>query len=147
MSENSLRKYSTLPVDEYTSPCPIVIDMQQSAHDAINLMMKHNIRHLPVVDGQRVVGIISDRDTRIVNGISNSTQIKVADLMQDAPYHVEKNTPLLEVVFHLSDEKIGSAIVTDNGRLDGIFTTTDALNALVDMLKSADEEGLYIFGG
>lgn len=56
---------------------------------------------------------------------------------------MEKNAPLLDVVFHLSEEKIGSAIITDDGKLDGIFTTTDALNALVDILKSSDNKGLY----
>lgn len=142
MPTNSSEQFSNITVDEYSTPCPIVVPMNAPVATAISIMQEHSIRHLPVVDGQRVVGIISDRDTRIATaGYEN--QISIANLMQPAPYHVEKNTPLLDVVFHLSEEKIGSAIITDDGKLDGIFTTTDALNALVDMLKSSDSKGLY----
>lgn len=142
MSHNPFEQFANIAVDEYSTPCPIVVPMNAPVATAIAMMQENDIRHLPVVDGQRVVGIISDRDTRIA-GAGYENKIAIADLMQEAPYHVEKNTPLLSVVFHLSEEKIGSAIITDNGKLDGIFTTTDALNALVDMLKSSDDKGFY----
>src|SRR5690606_31272933 len=135
MSAFPFAQFSDINVDEYTTPCPIVINSQANISDAITIMQEHDIRHLPVVAGRSVVGIISDRDTRIAAAANLHPRVQVSDVMQPPPYPVDKNTPLLDVVFYMSEHKIRSAIVTDGEKMDGISTTTDALNALVDVLK------------
>ncbi|MCE3014031.1 MAG: CBS domain-containing protein, partial [Proteobacteria bacterium] len=56
------------------------------------------------------------------------------DIMSTDPLVVRANDPLSEVAYLLSSSKVGSAIVMDeNDEIFGIFTTTDALNALVEI--------------
>ena len=126
---------SQLTVEEYTSPCPIVADCEATIAEAHQLMEENGIRHLPVVRDDKVIGIISDRDLNLVYGFKMETKARIENIMHDCPFSVHKSSLLLDVAFEMSSRKIGSAIVTDdNGKLDGIFTTTDALNALVEIL-------------
>lgn len=130
-----------IPVDEFTTPDPITADESLSIDELHQLMEKYGIRHLPVMRGEAVVGIISDRDVRLVSGLSyaEKLQVQAADLMVADPLAVNANTPLDEVAYAMSEKKVGSVIVKDdNGRLLGIFTATDALNALIEIIRSCD---------
>lgn len=130
-----------IPVDEFTTPDPITADESLSIDELHQLMEKYGIRHLPVMRGEAVVGIISDRDVRLVSGLSyaEKLQVQAADLMVADPLAVNANTPLDEVAYAMSEKKVGSVIVKDDdGRLLGIFTATDALNALIEIIRSCD---------
>lgn len=128
---------TNVPIAEFTTPDPVVAREDMSVDDLRNLMEQHGIRHLPVLRDDKVVGIISDRDVRLVSGLSvaEKFQVRADDLMSTKPLIVKASTPLVEVARLMAEQKIGSAIVEDmDTGLLGIFTATDALNALIDLL-------------
>jgi acetoin utilization protein AcuB len=127
-----------LPVEEFTTPDPITANEDMTIDDLRHLMEKHGIRHLPVVRGDDVVGVISDRDVRLVSGLTAAerVQVRAADIMAADPLTVSATAPLDEVAYVMSEQKVGSVIVKDeDGRFLGIFTATDALNALIEIVR------------
>ncbi len=122
-------------VEEYTSPILVTIDPGASLDQAIELMQENGIRHLPVVRDEKVIGIVSERDLLLHVGKNWTSMMKVGDMMSTNLLSVHVNDTLGDVAYQLSNEKVGSAIVLDNEEnLFGIFTTTDALNALVEIM-------------
>lgn len=105
---------------------------------ASELMTQYGIRHLPVLKGGVLVGIISDRDLRFANQHANESAIRVEDVMLPDPYTVPPEAQLDRVVSEMAEHKYGSAIVVrDNGKVIGIFTAIDALRVLAKMLAQA----------
>jgi acetoin utilization protein AcuB len=100
-------------------------------------MREHDIRHLPVFDAGRLVGVISERDIILVESLAdvNPTEVNVEEAMTTDVYVVEPDTSLLETVGTMIDRKLGSAIVAEGTRVVGVFTTIDALRALVERLR------------
>ncbi|MEJ6656790.1 MAG: CBS domain-containing protein [Pseudomonas sp.] len=128
----------SVPVEEFTTPDPITADEDMIIDDLQRLMERHGIRHLPIVRGGAVVGVISDRDIRLFSGLSAAEkfQVRAADIMALDPLSVSASTPLDEVAYAMSERKVGSVIVKDeDGGLLGIFTATDALNALIEIVR------------
>jgi acetoin utilization protein AcuB len=122
-------------VEEFTSPLPVTINLNVDINEAHQIMKEHGVRHLPVTENDKVVGIISERDLLANVGKPWSENLKVKAIMSTSILSVYVNDDLGEVAYRLSKEKKGSAIVLDNeSNLYGIFTTTDALNALVEIL-------------
>ena len=122
-------------VEEYTSPILVTIDPGANLDQAIELMQENGIRHLPVVRDEKVIGIVSERDLLLHVGKNWTSMMKVGDMMSTNLLSVHVNDTLGDVAYQLSNEKVGSAIVLDNEEnLFGIFTTTDALNALVEIM-------------
>lgn len=119
----------TATLERYMTRHPHSIRVDEKAGTASKLMASLGVRHLPVLDGGQLVGVISDRDLKIAN---EST--RVSDVCIDEPYTVDIETSLFIVATTMSEKKIGSAIVTEDGRLAGIFTATDACRALADTL-------------
>jgi acetoin utilization protein AcuB len=96
-------------------------------------MLENEIRHLPVVDGGRVVGLVSDRDVRW--GRADNGKPTAAQVMSTDPYVASERADLAEVLSRLAEQKWGSVIMaSDDGAVQGIFTTTDALNLLARRL-------------
>lgn len=127
-------------VDEFTTPEPVTATEDMTIDDLQRLMEKHGIRHLPVVRRESVVGVISDRDVRLVAGLTYAEkhQVRAADIMTPEPLIVSATARLDEVALAMSERKIGSAIVTEaDGKLLGIFTATDALNALIEIVRGS----------
>ena len=125
-----------IPVDDYTTPNPITVDELTPISQVLTLMDTHDVRHVPVLRGLRPVGILSQRDLNLVRNLSGVETLRARDVMISEPYVVHSGAPLGDVVFHMSEHKIGSAIVVgDDDRIDGIFTLTDALNALIEVLR------------
>lgn len=127
-------------VEEYTSPILVTIDPGANLDQAIELMQENGIRHLPVVRDEKVIGIVSERDLLLHVGKNWTSMMKVGDMMSTNLLSVHVNDSLGDVAYQLSNEKVGSAIVLDNEEnLFGIFTTTDALNALVEIMHQQPE--------
>lgn len=123
-------------VKDYTSIFPHTIGHDQSLAKAEEMMREHNVRHLPVLEGGQLVGLISERDLRFVESFKDIDRNKatVDESMIDEPYKVEANSSLKTVVEEMVENKYGSAIVTSDGKLLGIFTYIDAMRALRDLL-------------
>ncbi len=131
-------KSARVPVDEFTTPDPVTATEDMNVDELRHLMEKHGIRHLPVLRGDMVVGVISDRDVRIVIGLPDTDkfQVRAADIMATDPMTVAATTPLDDVAYAMSDSKVGSVIVQDeDSQFLGIFTATDALNALIEIVR------------
>jgi acetoin utilization protein AcuB len=133
---------SRTPVEEFTTPNPVTAAENASIEELRALMTTYGVRHLPIVRDGDVVGLVSDRDLRIAQGLSATHQLQVlaADIMAIDPVSVKADTPLDEVAFTMSDRKIGSVLVHEaDGGFLGIFTLTDALNALIEAMRSRDD--------
>ncbi|MCL4182014.1 MAG: CBS domain-containing protein [Burkholderiaceae bacterium] len=129
-----------LPVEEFTTFNLVTATEDMSMDELRQLMSEHGVRHLPVVRAGVVVGLISDRDLRLARGLSaeHQFQVRAADIMAIDPVSVKARTPLDEVALTMSDRKIGSVIVIDDDdEFLGIFTVTDALNALIESSRSS----------
>ncbi len=126
-----------LTVDEYTTPSPLTVGKDAKISDILNLMEENKVRHIPVIDGKKAVGILSERELRVVSGLGNGSESLLAnDVMTKSPYCVTAETPLETVALEMSSRKIGSAIVCNKkDEITGIFTSTDALNALIEVLR------------
>ncbi|SRR5690625_1710013 len=132
-----------VPVNEFTTPDPVTASEDLMIDELRELMTKHGIRHLPIVRDGVVVGVISDRDVRLVSGLSiaEKFQVRAGDLMSPDPVCVCASATLDEVAFVMSEKKVGSVIVNDDdGGFVGIFTTTDALNALIEIVRNGGDE-------
>lgn len=121
------------------TPFPYSVDINASLFDARKFMGEHNIRHLPVTDEERLVGIISERDIKAYLGMdfdsSKELQIKVRNVKLEGPYIVDLNERLDIVLQKLSDEHIDAVLVTRNGKLAGVFTMTDACRSFAEYLR------------
>jgi len=100
-------------------------------------MEQHRIRHLPVMNNERVIGMLSDRDLKITDGIEglNPATLVVMDICHGKPYTVDLHTPLGQVAETMARNHYGSAIVVDKDQLVGIFTTVDACRALATTIE------------
>lgn len=126
-----------IAVEEYTTPNPITATETMTIESIAALMKEHGIRHIPILRGREVVGIVSERDIKLVSGLnlSERTKIVAADIMTPEPVTVSSEAPLGEVAFEMSRRKIGSVIVNEENEFLGIFTVTDALNAMVEIAR------------
>lgn len=133
-----------VPVEEFTTPNPLTVPYDAHLDELAEVMGKNGIRHLPVVRDRRVVGVVSQRDLNVAQNLSKLERmtIKAQDIMSTDPVTVGYDMPLDEVAFIMSDKKIGSVIVNDDeDKLLGIFTSTDALNALIEVIRLSQEDG------
>lgn len=117
---------------------PFTLEPTAVLAEAHTLMKEKHIRHLPVMEGSRVVGMLSDGDlyrAEAVTGV-DATKVSVKDVMVARPYTVSPDAPIDEVVQEMAGKKFGSAVVVDNGRVVGMFTATDALTAFAELLQT-----------
>ncbi len=130
------KKWKKIPVEEFTSPSPLTVSENENLEGIRKLMRDNGIRHIPVVRGKELVGIISDRDVKLATTFNQSTTLKASDIMTPDPYTVSPETSLDEVAFEMSAHKYGCAIVQDEqGEVVGVFTSTDALNAIIEIVR------------
>ena len=113
--------------------------------DAVELMRIHRIRHLPVVESGRLVGIVSDRDVRhaipIRAGGKKGAELAygtalletaVAQVMTPHPRTTEAHAPIREAAEIMCREKIGALPVLADEELVGIISAEDVLWAFVE---------------
>jgi len=125
-----IRKYMTTDVQTIGDEQPMSV-----AH---RVMRDERIRHLPVLHRGKLVGVVTDRDLRLVETLRDvdPTKVTVSEAMTSDVYTVSPDSALDEVVSAMATSKYGSAIVVDHGHVVGIFTTVDACNALSDLLTT-----------
>jgi CBS domain-containing membrane protein len=127
----------------------ISVQLDHSIHLASGVMQLQNIRHLPVLDGQRLVGLITHRDLLRAQAVvlaapydpkhDASMSISVSQIMRTNVWTVTPNTSVLEAARIILDHKFGCLPVVEDGRLVGIATEIDFIRCLVDGLAQRRE--------
>jgi acetoin utilization protein AcuB len=126
-------------VQEFMTVGPVVIGTKRTLAEAHRTMRERSIRHLPVVDGGALVGVVSQRDLYLLEtleAVDPATET-VEEAMTAEPFAVPPAAPLEDVAAEMARRKIGSAVVVDRGAVIGLFTTVDALRALAALLRRA----------
>jgi acetoin utilization protein AcuB len=122
------------------TPQPWTIRKDAKMSQAHERMRAHRIRHLPVLEGGKLVGVVSDRDLHLIETLPgcDPDEVTVDQAMSEDVYVVSSDAPVDAVVEKMADHKYGSAIVVNRrGVVEGIFTTVDALQVLADVLRKA----------
>ena len=121
------------------SPFPYSVAIDAPILDARKLMLEHHVRHLPVTRAHELLGIVTDRDIKLLLGpeldYPNPRELTVTDAYISDAYVVDINAPLADVVLDMAKRHVGAALVMGHGRLAGIFTTTDACRVLGEWLR------------
>ena len=126
---------STATVSKYMTAHTHTVGAEQPLSKALKMMTENQIRHLPVLQGGRLVGILSERDIRLVETFKDvdPDKVSVEEAYTPDPFVVSPETNLTEACSKMAAHKYGCALVLDNKKLVGIFTWVDALNALTKM--------------
>lgn len=139
-----MKHYEIPAMNECMTLKPISIRPDEPVEKALGLMLNHGIRHLPVVDGDQLVGILSDRDIGrgrtteaepIVYGDIDLQQ-PVSEVMSGQPISVGEETPIHQAIKQMIEHRIGALPVVDPyHKLVGIFTETDALQVCLHLIE------------
>jgi len=132
----------TILVQDFMTESPHSIGVTLTVGDAKNMMRAYEIRHLPVLEKGTLVGVLSDRDVQMIEIIAGkgADEVSVEQAMSQVVYTVSPTTPLQVCALHMYRHKLGSAVVMDGTKIVGVFTTTDAMRALSEVLESLDEK-------
>lgn len=129
-------------VREWMQPLPQTATPEMPVAEAFRLMRRGGFRHLPVTDGERLVGIVSDRDLPVPRpevapadsaeaAEPSMARLAVGDVMSRDVVSVAPDRPVEEAARAMLDLRVGSLPVVEEGRLIGILTETDLLRAWV----------------
>jgi len=117
---------------EVMTPLPVTIDSSTSLQTASHLMRRYDIRHLPVLEGEKLVGLIIERDVEIVLRFKllDAQTEPVRSLMSKVPLIVSFDAKVTEVIEEMIRTKGDCAVVFKNNKVAGIFTLIDILRLL-----------------
>ncbi len=137
------------PIARHMSAPPVVVDGRRTLAEAHELLRAHGIRHLPVIEQGRLIGVVSQRDLYLLETLRNvdpATE-RVAEAMTPDPFTVTPDAPLDEVAHEMAEHKYGCAVVVEGGAVVGVFTTVDALRVLSAVLRHGRGAGAARAGG
>jgi acetoin utilization protein AcuB len=119
------------------TPSPLTIARDRTLAAARELMLAHDVRHLPVLTAGHLVGLLSERDLLLVESLPSVDPgaVRVEEAMVQDVFKVAPDDPIAEVVETMIERKVGSAVVMEGDHVVGVFTTMDALVALHELLE------------
>ncbi|MFZ7102962.1 MAG: CBS and ACT domain-containing protein [Peptococcaceae bacterium] len=133
-------------VKEIMTLNPLTVNKEATIADALDIMRTNNFRRLPVMDGNRIVGIVTDRDLREVspspatslsvfelNYLLAKTQLKQI-LTKKTIITIEPEALVEEAALLMRDKKIGGIPVLEGDKLVGIVTETDIFGAFIKIM-------------
>jgi len=135
---------NTVLVKDWMTPNPITAPPELTLPEALQLMKKHNIRRLPVVDGSRLVGIVTRGDLRGAQP-SEATSLSIFELhylvgritlkqiMTPSPLTVPLTATIQDAARLMLQRKVAGLPVMDDDRLVGIITESDIFRLVVSM--------------
>jgi CBS domain-containing protein len=127
---------------EGKKPGVVTIESSEPVRAAIQLMAEHFIGALPVVEGGRLAGIVSERDyaRKVVLMGRKSTETTVATIMAAPVFHVGPAQTVTECMQLMTDKRIRHLPVLDGGELVGIISIGDCVKAVIDEQKHEIED-------
>ena len=123
-------------------PFPHTINLRASLAVALEMLKEHNVRHLPVKEGNTLMGILTDRDINFALRVDHkeANELTVRDAYTSDPFVVQPNEAVSTVAARMAHDHLGCALVAEHGNLLGIFTTVDACRTLAELLKGSPEQ-------
>ena len=117
---------------------PHTVGSEQTVAYARSIMAQHGIRHLPVLHGGALDGIVSERDLALATSLDgiDPAETTVEEAMTAEPYAVHRKAKLGTVVREMADHKYGSALVVEGKAVVGIFTLSDAVSIFARLLET-----------
>jgi CBS domain-containing protein len=138
-----------MKIKEVMTKSADIIDPSASIIEAAKLMAKNNYGFLPVCDGQKIIGVITDRDI-VVNGIAkaiNPEEAIVKDIMTGKVLYCYENDAVQEVASLMEEEQVRRLIVLDDNKkivgvvsLGDIVTKQDQQEINSNLIKAVSEE-------
>ncbi len=129
----SIRTTRPTTIAEVMTDAPHTIGRDEKLAQAYDVMRRFGLRHLPVLDGGRLVGVLSQRDLLFVEAAAGGVDGRVEKVGQAMAHDVFCVAPgdlVTDVAREMGERKYGCAVVLDRGSVVGIFTATDALRLL-----------------
>lgn len=125
------------PIAAFMTKVAYQVGDDQTVSEASLRMSELGVRHLPVMRGSRLVGLVSQRDLSTLTAIAHAhpSDLRVKDAMTPDPYIANSSTPVAEVARAMAQSKYGAVVIVDDGDVKGIFTTTDGMRILADLLS------------
>jgi acetoin utilization protein AcuB len=112
----------------------VTITSKSAIKDALMVMKKHSVRHLPVVDKGSFVGLVALGDLKQAIIASMIEQLKVSDVMIREPYTITRETTLEKAAQIIYEKRIGCLPVVEDDKIVGILTVNDILKAFIDIM-------------
>ena len=122
----------------------VTLGPEASAAEAWALCADHNIRHVPVVEEDRLVGLVSDRDLRDVRGSGEEREsdtprwVRLGDMMTRNVVTIHPLDTIEHAAREIYDRKIGCLPVVADGELVGIITSSDMMRTLIELVGAHD---------
>jgi len=133
------------PIKSVMTPFPHYIEKDRSLDTARAMMTELGIRHLPVMDGDRLASVISEREVDLaqdtVSATASAHDVTVGEIVRHGVYTVELTEPLDVVLLHMAREHLDCALIVKEGKLAGIFTSTDASRTFGELLRDLFPRG------
>lgn len=132
-------------VHEWMTQNPQTVARKTPVMEAMQMLREGGYRRLPVVDGKKLVGIVTDRDLKDATPSKASTlsvyelnyllsKLSVKEVMKSPVISVNPDDPVERAALLMEEHKISGLPVVDGDELRGILTITDMLRAFVTML-------------
>ncbi len=129
---------------------PYTISFDAPITEVIELMRVHNLKRVPVVDGERVVGVLTDVDLQKVSPTKATTlsiyelnyllsKTKVSDAMTKNAITISPDALLEEAALLMRQNRISTLPVVKDNKLVGIITESDIFDAFIDLLGFRDK--------
>ena len=124
-------------VSYYMSQPVITVTPQTVFHHAFDLMRALRIHHLPVIDGDLLVGIVAERDLLLAAANFGSAEVPVGEIMRGPVVCVSDRVHLKQAARLLIENHIGSLpVLNANKALVGMITETDIFKTIAGMLPA-----------
>ncbi len=117
----------------------VTISPDAGLRDAIEIMHHHSIRHLPVVDSERMLGFVTESNLRQYLLTDIMSDLTMSDVMIINPITIDPNASIDSAARLIHEYKIGGLPVLEKRRLVGIITITDILGAFIELLGLLEE--------
>ncbi len=138
------------PVSCIMSKELVTLTLSDDLYQAEKLFKEHHIRHIPIVEGEHIIGILSQTDLERISFLDSYDEhevevdytiyslLSIEHLMVKNPHIISANTPIEVVAETLTTQEFHALPVVDNDVLVGIVTTTDLLEYLLEQYQECE---------